>query len=44
MRGPYFSRVFDTPGFVYSERFKHTIGPEVSWTYRTQIEDFNAIP
>lgn len=44
MRGPIFSRVFDTPGFGYSERFKHTIGPEFSWTYRTAIEDFNFIP
>jgi LPS-assembly protein len=44
MRGPIFSRVFDTPGFGYSERFKHTIGPEVSWTYRTRVEDFNSIP
>ncbi len=44
MRGPNFSRVFDTPGFGYSERFKHTIGPEVSWTYRTRVNDFNSIP
>jgi hypothetical protein len=44
MQGPTFSRVFDTPGFGYSERFKHTIGPEVSWTYRTRVEDFNSIP
>jgi LPS-assembly protein len=44
MRGPIFSRVFDTPGFGYSQRFKHTIGPEVSWTYRTRVEDFNSIP
>jgi LPS-assembly protein len=44
MRGPTFSRVFDTPGFGYSERFKHVIGPEVSWTYRTRVEDFNSIP
>jgi LPS-assembly protein len=44
MRGPTFSRVFDTPGFGYSERFKHTIGPEVSWMYRTRVEDFNSIP
>jgi lipopolysaccharide assembly outer membrane protein LptD (OstA) len=42
--GPRFARVFDTPGFGYSERFKHVIGPEVSWTYRTRIEDYNAIP
>jgi LPS-assembly protein len=44
MRGPTFSRVFDTPGFGYSERFKHVIGPEVSWTYRTRVNDFNSIP
>ena len=42
--GPTFSRVYDTPGFGYSERFKHTIGPEVSWSYRTRVEDFNSIP
>ena len=44
LRGPTFSRVFDTPGGVYSDRFKHVIGPEVSWTYVTRIEDFNQIP
>jgi len=44
LRGPIFSRVFDTPGFAYSERFKHTIGPELTWTYRTRVEDFSAIP
>jgi LPS-assembly protein len=44
MRGPTFSRVFDTPGFGYSDRFKHTIGPEVSWTYRTKVEDYYSIP
>jgi LPS-assembly protein len=44
MRGPTFSRVFDTPGFGYSDRLKHTIGPEVSWTYRTRVEDYNSIP
>jgi hypothetical protein len=44
MRGPVFSRVFDTPGFGYSERFKHTIGPEVSWTYRTRVDAFDSIP
>jgi LPS-assembly protein len=44
MRGPSFAKVWDTPGFGYAERFKHTIGPEVSWTYRTRVEDFNSIP
>jgi hypothetical protein len=44
LRGPTFSRVFDTPGGLYSDRFKHVIGPEVNWTYVTRIDDFNLIP
>lgn len=44
MQGPTFARVFDTPGFAYSERFKHVIGPEFSWVYRTRVDDFNSIP
>jgi hypothetical protein len=44
LRGPTFSRVFDTPGIGYSERFKHTIGPEVTWTYRTRVDRFSDIP
>jgi LPS-assembly protein len=44
MRGPTLSRVFDTPGNFYSDRFKHVIGPEVVWTYRTRVDDFSAIP
>jgi LPS-assembly protein len=44
MRGPTFSRVFETPGWSYTDRIKHTIGPELSWTYRTRVNDFNSIP
>jgi LPS-assembly protein len=44
MRGPTFARVFDTPGLGYSERFKHTIGPEVKWTHTTPLADFAGIP
>ncbi len=43
-RGPTFARVFDTPGFGYSERFKHTIGPEVTWAYTVPVADFAGIP
>jgi LPS-assembly protein len=42
--GPTFSRVLDAPGNFYSERYKHTIGPEVRWTYRTRIDQFDLIP
>jgi LPS-assembly protein len=44
LRGPTFSRVFDTPGNFYSDRYKHVIGPEVQWVYRTRIDEFGAIP
>jgi LPS-assembly protein len=41
MRGPNFSRVFNTPGNFYSERYKHVIGPEVTWTFRNGVgEEF----
>jgi LPS-assembly protein len=43
MRGPNFSKVFSLGGF-YSPRFKHEIGPELLWTYRSGVEDFDAIP
>jgi hypothetical protein len=44
MRGPTFSKVFNTPGNFYSERYKHVIGPEVTWTYRTAAETFTEVP
>jgi LPS-assembly protein len=45
MRGPMFSRVFNTPGNFYSERYKHVIGPEVTWTYRNGVgEEFLFLP
>lgn len=44
LRGPTFARVFQSPWGVYSDRLKHVIGPEVSWTYRTKTDDFASIP
>jgi LPS-assembly protein len=44
LRGPTFSKVLDTPGNFYSERYKHVIGPEINWTYRSKIDDPFAIP
>jgi LPS-assembly protein len=43
-RGPTFSRVFENKGGFYSDRFKHVIGPEVTWVYRSKIEDFASLP
>jgi hypothetical protein len=42
LRGPTFSRVYGEAND--SDRFKHVIGPEVTWTYRTRVDDFNSIP
>jgi lipopolysaccharide assembly outer membrane protein LptD (OstA) len=44
VRGPTFSKVFDTPGNFYSDRYKHTIGPEFTWRYRSKVEDFDVFP
>jgi LPS-assembly protein len=44
LRGPSFSRIFSNPGGWYSDRFKHVIGPELNYTYRTAVEDFDVVP
>jgi hypothetical protein len=44
MRGPSFSRVFNTPGNFYSDRFKHVFTPEVTYTYRSKFEEFEQVP
>jgi LPS-assembly protein len=44
VRGPSFSKVFGNPFGFYTDRLKHVIGPEVTWTYRTRVDDFDAIP
>jgi LPS-assembly protein len=44
LRGPVFSRVFVTEGNFYSDRYKHEIAPEVTWSYRTRVDDFDRIP
>jgi lipopolysaccharide assembly outer membrane protein LptD (OstA) len=44
LRGPYFSRVFDNPSRFYGEKFKHVIGPEITFRYRTAVDDFERIP
>ncbi len=44
LTGPTFAHVFNNPGGAYSDRFKHVIGPEATWTYRTAVDDFSLIP
>ena len=44
IQGPSFSRIFENRSGVYSDKFKHVIGPEITWRYRTKIDDFKQIP
>ncbi len=44
VRGPSLSRVFNAPGNSYSERFKHVVTPELTYTYRSKLEEFDKIP
>ncbi len=44
MRGPTFARIFDTPENGYASRFKHVIEPQMVWSYRSRIEDFDLVP
>jgi LPS-assembly protein len=44
MRGPTFSRVFNMPWHFYTDRIKHVIGPEVTFTYRSPVDRFDDIP
>jgi LPS-assembly protein len=42
--GPSFARVFNNPSGFFSDKIKHVIGPEITWQYRTYIDNFNEIP
>ena len=38
MRGPKVFRVFHNPSGVYTDRIKHQIEPEVTWTFRSRVD------
>jgi LPS-assembly protein len=44
MRGPTLARIFNTPRNPYAERYKHVVEPQVVWTYRSPIDDYDSIP
>ncbi|MCM2257296.1 MAG: LPS assembly protein LptD [Vicinamibacteria bacterium] len=44
LRGPQFYKVFETPDNFYSDKWKHTIGPEFLWVVRTPVEEYASIP
>ncbi|HSC28594.1 MAG TPA: putative LPS assembly protein LptD, partial [Vicinamibacterales bacterium] len=41
--GPVFTRIFDTPGSTYAQRFKHVIEPTLVVQRVTAIDDFDRI-
>ncbi len=44
IQGPQFSRVFTNPTSVYSDKFKHVIGPEAVYLYRKSSGGDERIP
>ena len=39
LRGPNFSKIFDTPGLKYSQKWKHAIEPQLSYRYVQNIDE-----
>jgi LPS-assembly protein len=44
VNGPTLVRIWDAPNASYAQRFRHSIEPFFSVTYRTAISNFDAIP
>jgi LPS-assembly protein len=44
VNGPTFVRIFDAPNSTYAQRFRHSIEPFMSITYRSSIDNFALIP
>lgn len=44
VRGPTFARIFNTPGNFYAARYKHVIEPQIVWSYRSRVDDFDLVP
>jgi LPS-assembly protein len=44
VRGPTFAKIFDSGNTGYAAAYKHIIEPQIVWSYRSRIEDFDLIP
>ncbi|RPI55493.1 MAG: LPS-assembly protein LptD [Acidobacteria bacterium] len=44
VNGPTLVKIWDAPKSSYAQRFRHSIEPFLSVTYRSAIDNFNAIP
>jgi LPS-assembly protein len=40
LRGPNFSKIFDTPNMGYSQKWKHAIEPQITFRYLQNISEF----
>lgn len=43
LTGPIFYKIYNTPGFSYSPKFKHVIEPEISFTFSPGLSSFERI-
>lgn len=39
LRGPNFSKIFDTPNLAYSQKWKHAIEPQITYQYIQDVEE-----
>ena len=44
VNGPTLVRIWDAPKSTYAQRFRHSVEPFASVTYRTSIDNFAAVP
>ncbi len=44
VRGPKLFKIFQLPGNVYSDKFKHSFEPEFLYTYRSAVKRFDSLP
>ncbi len=44
VRGPTFARIFNMRNGGYASAYKHVIEPQVVWSYRSRVDNFDEIP
>ena len=44
IRGPTFSKIFNTPDNFYAARYKHVIEPQIVWSRRSFVDTFAEVP
>lgn len=44
IRGPTFAKIIRKPNGGYASAYKHIIEPQIVWSYRSRVENFDSIP